>query len=72
MATKYIITQAWSIRHIVTRGFGPFVDTNFGQGEIIELGIARVSRTPEMQAGSSKQIDLVAYVLVQPEVAVER
>jgi hypothetical protein len=72
MATKYIVTQLWSPRHIVTRGFGVFFDADFGQAEIIELGIARFGRILTTRANLSKQKDLIAQVLTSPSVTVER
>jgi len=72
MATKYIVTQIWSPRHIVTRGFGPFIDEDFGQAEIIELVDALVNRAVEMNAYVCHDKDLVAYVLMEPSVPVER
>ena len=72
MATKYIVTQLWSPRHIVTRGFGTFIDQDFGQAEIIELGNARFGRNLTLVANVTKQCELEAYVLSSPTVEVER
>jgi len=72
MATQYIVTQIWSPRHIVTRGFGAFIDTDFGQAEIIELGEVLVNRVVDMNAYICHEKDFVAYVLTEHQVLVER
>lgn len=72
MNTSYIVTQAWSIRHIITRGFGPFISVDYGKGELVELGDAHVARSPAMQANLSTKKDMLAQVLTQPTVEVER
>lgn len=72
MAVKYIVTQLESPRHIVTRGFGTFFFEDFGQAEIIELGVARFGRILTETTNLSREKDLVAQVLTQPVVVVER
>jgi hypothetical protein len=72
MATQYIVTQLWSPRHIVTRGFGAFFFEDFGKAEIIELGVARFGRNLTTTAAATLHKDLVAQVLTEPQVLVER
>ena len=72
MAVKYIVTQAWAVRHIITRGFGTFIDEDFGQAEIIELGNACFGRNLTTTTNVVRNKDLVAYVLSSLAVEVER
>lgn len=72
MNTPYIVTQAWSVRHIVTRGFGTFISQDFGQGEIVELGNAHCGRILTVTADVSSEKNYEAHVLTTPGVSVER
>lgn len=63
MATQYIVTQLWSPRHIVTRGFGAFVPlTDLGQSEIVELGDAHVNKIVSFAAEVTLQKNLTTHV----------
>ena len=72
MATKYIITQLWSPRHIVTRGFGPFIEIDYGQSEIVELGMTNVTRNLNSDAYVARSKGLIAKVFTESATLTER